>query len=51
MLEYISSAHQKLDICVFSITCDEIANAVLAAHHRGVRVRIITDNDQVRLMV
>ena len=36
-----------MDICVFTITCDEITAAVLGAHKRGVRVRIITDNDQV----
>lgn len=27
-------------------TCDEIANEVLAAHQRGVQVRVITDDDQ-----
>ena len=35
-----------MDVCVFTITCNEIADAILAAHKRGVRVRIITDDDQ-----
>lgn len=37
---------KTLDICVFSITCNEIANAVEAAYNRGVNVRLITDDDQ-----
>jgi cardiolipin hydrolase len=47
-LQFLSSARSSLDVCVFTITCDEIAEALLAAQKRGVRVRIISDNDQVR---
>ena len=33
----------KVDIAVYSITNPKIANAIIAAHQRGARVRIITD--------
>ena len=32
-----------IDIAVYSITNPKIANAIIAAHQRGARVRIITD--------
>ena len=33
--------------CVFTITYDRLANAVADAYRRGVRVRIVTDNEQI----
>ncbi|KAF8066380.1 cardiolipin hydrolase [Scenedesmus sp. PABB004] len=46
LLHILAGARASIDVCVFTITCDDIANALLAAHGRGVRVRVITDNDQ-----
>ncbi|TMW60160.1 hypothetical protein Poli38472_000202 [Pythium oligandrum] len=46
ILRYLRSAKKTMDICVFTITSDEIAEEVLAAHKRGVRVRVITDDGQ-----
>uniref|UniRef100_K3WAH2 Mitochondrial cardiolipin hydrolase n=1 Tax=Globisporangium ultimum (strain ATCC 200006 / CBS 805.95 / DAOM BR144) TaxID=431595 RepID=K3WAH2_GLOUD len=46
MLSYLNNAKKSMEICVFTITCDEIADTVLAAHERGVNVRVITDDDQ-----
>jgi cardiolipin hydrolase len=42
----IESAERSADVCVFTITDDRIATRLLDAHRRGVRVRIITDNDK-----
>lgn len=39
-------ARKTVDVCVFTITDDRIAGFVLDAHRRGVKVRIITDNDK-----
>lgn len=46
----LRSAQRTLDVCVFTITCDEIADALIQAHQRGVRVRVISDNDQVHML-
>ncbi|MBM3970398.1 MAG: endonuclease [Planctomycetes bacterium] len=42
----LAQARRTIDICVFTITDDRLTSAVLDAHGRGVRVRIITDNDK-----
>jgi hypothetical protein len=42
----IEAAEKSADVCVFTITDDRIASRLLDAHRRGVRVRIITDNDK-----
>eukprot|EP00041_Stephanoeca_diplocostata_P002930 m.30683 g.30683 ORF g.30683 m.30683 type:complete len:196 (+) comp13895_c0_seq2:401-988(+) len=46
-LQILGSARHTLDICVYTITCNEIADAVLEAMKRGVRVRLITDDEQI----
>ncbi|KAF9938723.1 hypothetical protein BGZ65_012358 [Modicella reniformis] len=46
LLRTLDGAQETLDICVFTITDDEIAAAVIRAHERGVRIRIITDDDK-----
>ena len=38
----------KIDIAVYSITNPKIANAIIAAHRRGARVRIVTDRTMAR---
>ncbi len=39
-----TAAIDSADGCVYTITDDRITRAILAAHHRGVRVRLLTDN-------
>uniref|UniRef100_A0A7S3LXA3 Mitochondrial cardiolipin hydrolase n=1 Tax=Palpitomonas bilix TaxID=652834 RepID=A0A7S3LXA3_9EUKA len=45
-LRFLHDAKETLDICVFTITCDEIAKEIEYVHKRGVKVRIITDDDK-----
>jgi mitochondrial cardiolipin hydrolase len=42
----LRSAARQIDICVFTITDDRIAEAILAAHRRKVAVRIVTDGEK-----
>ena len=42
----LAHAKRTVEICVFTITDDRLTSAVLEAHGRGVRIRIITDNDK-----
>jgi phosphatidylserine/phosphatidylglycerophosphate/cardiolipin synthase-like enzyme len=39
----LNEARHSADLCVFTITDDRISRAVLAAHARGVRVRVLSD--------
>ena len=43
---FIRSAASRLDICVFTITDNDIAARIEEAHRRRVEVRIITDDDK-----
>ena len=47
LLDVLNSATKTLDVCLFTITCDEIADAIIAASQtRGVDVRVIGDDEQ-----
>jgi phosphatidylserine/phosphatidylglycerophosphate/cardiolipin synthase-like enzyme len=46
IVHLLERTHTTLDICVFTITDDRISDAVLDAHRRGVKTRVITDNDK-----
>jgi cardiolipin hydrolase len=42
----INQARESIDICVFTISDNLIAEAIKNAHNRNVKVRIITDDDK-----
>ena len=42
----INEAKHTLDICVFTITDNRIVEKIIEAHQRGVKVRIISDDDK-----
>ncbi len=48
LLDLLVSARNSIDISVFTISDDRLSDAILAAHKRGVNVRLITDNDKAR---
>ena len=41
-------AKHSIDLCIFSFSNDELSNEILAAHKRGVSVRIITDDESMK---
>lgn len=43
LLEAIKTAEKTLDVCVYNLTDDRLANALLAAIDRGVKVTILTE--------
>ncbi|KAJ2453456.1 hypothetical protein EV183_002209 [Coemansia sp. RSA 2336] len=47
LVQFLGSAQHSLDICVFNITDNGVANAIIDAKERGVEVRIITDDEQL----
>lgn len=46
IIRLLKRATKNIDICVFTITDDRLAEEILAAHRRGVKVRILSDNDK-----
>jgi mitochondrial cardiolipin hydrolase len=42
----LRAARRSVDICVFTISDNEITQSILKAHQRGVLVTIISDNDK-----
>jgi len=43
ILRELTTCRTSLDICVFTISDNILADAILAAHQRGVSVRVLTD--------
>ena len=42
----LRQATRAVDVCVFTISDDRITRDMIAAHRRGIRLRVITDNDK-----
>ena len=45
LLTYISRAKSTIELAIFSITDDRIRDALIGAHARGVKVRVISDDE------
>ncbi|MET0349620.1 MAG: phospholipase D-like domain-containing protein [Rhizobacter sp.] len=46
IVDRLRAVRRQADLCVFTLSDDRITSEVLAAHARGVAVRIVTDNDK-----
>jgi cardiolipin hydrolase len=45
LVQWLGRAQDEMLVCVFNITNNTLRDALMAAHHRGVKVRIITDDE------
>lgn len=44
--ELCRGAKRSLDICVYTISDDRLAEEIVACHRRGIAVRVLSDNDK-----
>jgi len=47
MLQLLKTSTRTLDVCVYTISLNDISNAMKRLHDNNVRVRIITDDDTI----
>ncbi|TLX72816.1 DUF1669 domain-containing protein [Labilibacter sediminis] len=45
--DLLKNAKKSVKLCVFSITDDRLANEIIDCHQRGVKVKIITDDQKI----
>ncbi len=45
LVNYIGKAQKTLEVCVFNLTHDRLAQAILDAQKRGATVRVISDDE------
>jgi cardiolipin hydrolase len=46
IIKLIEEARGSIDVCVFTVTDDRLTRALIAAHQRGLRVRLVSDDDK-----
>lgn len=44
IISCIQNARKTIDICVFTISDNNIAEAILSAHKKGIKIRVLSDN-------
>ena len=47
IIHHIKQAQETVEICVFTISDNEITEQIIATHKKGVSVKIITDDDKI----
>lgn len=45
---YMSQAQKTVDLCVFTISDDVLSDCLKKLHERGIKIRIITDNNKMQ---
>ena len=47
LYKHMITCKKSLDVCVFVLTCKDLADVLLRLHKSGVKVRLITDKDML----
>jgi phosphatidylserine/phosphatidylglycerophosphate/cardiolipin synthase-like enzyme len=50
LIAYLNSARRTLEVCIFTITNNRLANALRRAKDRGVEVRVISDDANLEML-
>ena len=48
MQHYIKKARKTIDLCIFWLSENKLADELIEAHKRGVKVRMITDDEAMK---
>ena len=48
LYKHMLACKSTIDVCVFVLTCKDLADVLVRLYRRGVKVRIITDNEQLQ---
>lgn len=46
IVKLLNTAKYSVDLCIFTITDHELASRIIACHKRGLKVRVITDDEK-----
>ncbi|MDK2372870.1 MAG: phospholipase D family protein [Candidatus Korarchaeota archaeon] len=47
VIDWISRANESVDLAIYSFTLDSVGDALVRAHERGVKVRVIMERNQL----
>lgn len=48
IIRFVGSARRTIDVAIYSLTLCPFANALVAARHAGIQLRVIVDYTQLR---
>ena len=46
LYKHLSGSRSTLDVCVFVICCSDLGDVIISAHKKGIKVRVICDDEQ-----
>jgi len=47
IIHHIKQAKETVEICVFTISDNDISRQILASHKKGIRIKVITDDEKI----